>query len=172
MRGKITFVLSALLGLTAVLAWQPALAQEKPAPPPGLGVMCKHIPNLTEEQKQKIEESQKAFLKEIQPLRNQLRSERFALMSLKTANNPDQKAINAKIDALAKLQAEIEKKQVAHRLQIRSLLTDEQRAAMEACRWCGRPGGKARPGLRKGRPGPMGHAGMWYPECPKHAPEK
>lgn len=171
MRGKITFVLSALLGLAAVLAWQPALAQEKPAPPPGLGVMCKHIPNLTDEQKQKIEELQKAFLKEIQPLRNQLRSERFALMSLKTANNPDQKAINAKIDALAKLQAEIEKKEVAHLLQIRSLLTDEQRAAMEARLWFGRPGGKARPGLGKGRPCPMEHSRMWHPECPEHAPE-
>ncbi|MGQ9852026.1 MAG: Spy/CpxP family protein refolding chaperone [Candidatus Oleimicrobiaceae bacterium] len=174
MRGKITFVPVVLLGLAAVLAWQPALAQEKPAPPPGLGVWCKHIPNLTDEQKQKIEGLQKAFLKEIQPLRNQLRSERFALMSLKTANNPDQKAINAKIDALAKLRAEIEKKQVAHRLQIRSLLTDEQRAAMEARLWRlwrGRPGGKAWPGLGKGRAGPMGHAGMWHPEFPKHAPE-
>ncbi len=172
MRGKITFVLVALLALAAALAWQPAIAQEKPAPMPGMAAMCRHIPNLTDEQKQKIEELHKAFLKEMQPLRNQLRSERFALMSLKTANNPDQKAINAKIDALAKLRAEIEKKQVAHRLQIRSLLTDEQRAAMEARPWFGRPGGKGRPGFGKGRPGRMGHPGMGYPECPQHAPER
>ncbi|MCR4437626.1 MAG: Spy/CpxP family protein refolding chaperone [bacterium] len=171
MRHTLSIAATVLLVLAALSSWQPAFSQEKPAQGPGLAAMYCHIPNLTDEQKQKIEQLHRAFLKEMAPLRNQLRSERFALMSLKTANNPDQKAINAKIDAIAKLRADIEKKQVAHRLQIRSLLTDEQKAVFDA-----RPGRtagwmKGRPGLGKGRPGPMGHPGMKPEECPMHGPE-
>ncbi|MBC7185767.1 MAG: Spy/CpxP family protein refolding chaperone [Calditrichaeota bacterium] len=171
MRHTLSIAAAALLVLSALLTGQPAFSQEKPAEGPGLAAMYCHIPNLTDEQKQKIEQLHQAFLKEIQPLRNQLRSERFALMSLKTANNPDQKAINAKIDALAKLRADLEKKQVAHRLQIRNLLTDEQKAVFDARPGCGARWMKAHPGFGKGHPGPMGHPGMKPERCPMHGPE-
>ena len=171
MRRTISLIAVGLFALSAALVCQPAWAQEKPAPGPGMQAMWKHLPNLTQEQKQKIEELHKAFIKDIQPLRNQLRSERFALMSLKTANNPDQKAINAKIDALAKLRADIEKKQVAHRLQIRSLLTDEQKAALEARGKFRFLRARGRRMLGKERPVPGWQPRMWHREPPEPGPE-
>ncbi len=171
MRRTLMVTAVVVLALAIVLPWQGILAQEKPAPEPHKGLGMCHIPKLTEEQKQKIEELRASFLKEVQPLRSQLRSERFALLSLLAADKPDQKAINAKIDALAKLRADIQKKEVAHRLQVRGLLTEEQKAAFDArpgLGWrCmeGRPGPRKAPWVPRRGPGMTGHR-MHGGECP------
>lgn len=177
MRRALVITAIAVLAVVTVLAWRPILAQGKQGPEAKRECAWAHIPKLTEEQKQKIEELRTGFLKEVQPMRNQLRSERFALLSLLASDKPDQKAINAKIDALAKLRAEIEKKAVAHRMQVRNLLTDEQKAAFDArpgfgARWLddrpSHPRGFFRPMRRSGW---KGHC-MPPGECPMDEPEE
>jgi Spy/CpxP family protein refolding chaperone len=88
--------------------------------------------NMTDEQKQKIEEIKAEYHKTVLPLKNQLEAERLALQSLQKDTDPDEDAIFAKIDEITELQAEIQKKNVSQRLAIRNLLDDDQKALFDA----------------------------------------
>jgi Spy/CpxP family protein refolding chaperone len=59
---------------------------------------------------------------------------RMKLNELKTDENPDSKQINELIDKSAKLKAEMEKSRTASELKVRSILTPEQRKAVDAKR--------------------------------------
>lgn len=85
------------------------------------------IPNLTPDQEIKIKEFRTAFQKELQPLRNQMGELKARQKTLTTVDKPDTKAINSNIDEITKLQNQMMKATVNHRLQIRSILNDEQK---------------------------------------------
>jgi Spy/CpxP family protein refolding chaperone len=85
------------------------------------------IANLTEEQKGKIKDLRLAHFKEMQPLKNQLGELRAKEKTLTTAEKPDMKLINANIDEISKVQNQLMKSRAQIHLQIRALLTDEQR---------------------------------------------
>jgi Spy/CpxP family protein refolding chaperone len=82
---------------------------------------------LTEDQKTKIKDLRMAAYKEIKPLENQLGELEAKEHTLTTADKPDMNAINANIDEIAKVKVKIAKVEIANRMQIRSLLTDEQK---------------------------------------------
>jgi Spy/CpxP family protein refolding chaperone len=88
-------------------------------------------PGLTDEQKTKMKEMRVAHYKEISPLKNKMGELKARKHSLETAEKADLAAINAVIDEIGKLQIQIEKSNAANRLQIRGLLTDEQRMVFD-----------------------------------------
>jgi len=88
--------------------------------------------NLTEEQDAKITELRLQHLKEVTPLRNELNEKRARLRTLQSADKQDLNAINKTIDEMGALRTSIQKKGAAHRAEVASLLTDEQRVAFNA----------------------------------------
>jgi Spy/CpxP family protein refolding chaperone len=125
-----------MLGLLIAIAL-PLWAQPMPDPPRGFsgcGPMmesCKPMLDelkLTPEQKKTFEEMALKHQKEMLPLRSALQAKRLDLRGEFMADNPNQSKINPIVDDIAKARAEIQKKQIAHRLEMRSVLTPEQKA--------------------------------------------
>jgi Spy/CpxP family protein refolding chaperone len=92
---------------------------------------CK-LPDLTDEQKTKIEALRVSHLKEMQTLRNQMGELKAKARTMATADKYDEKAVNANIDEMSKLQNLMMKKKSAHRNAVRSLLTDSQKVIFDA----------------------------------------
>ncbi|GAB4343314.1 MAG: hypothetical protein Kow0037_31340 [Calditrichia bacterium] len=90
------------------------------------------VPNLTDEQKQKIDELRVPHLRKMQDLRNQVMEKRARLHTLSTADKPNMGEINKVIDEIGKLRTQIMKERQAHRQQIRGLLTEEQRVIFDS----------------------------------------
>lgn len=88
---------------------------------------CANIPNLTDEQKTKIETLKVPHMKEMQTFENKMGELKARQRTLETADKADTKAINANIDEITKVQGQMMKARSEHRQQIRGLLTDEQR---------------------------------------------
>lgn len=98
---------------------------------------CKMIPNLTEEQQKKIDALHVRHVKEVTGIKNQIKLKEAELRILETAEKPDKAAIEKKIDEIMNLKTQLAKVGATHRLEVRSLLTDEQKVFFDA-----RPGGK------------------------------
>jgi Spy/CpxP family protein refolding chaperone len=107
---------------------------------PGAGqAQCQQmIPNLTEEQETQIASLRLTHLKEIQPLKSEMAINRAKIDALMIQDNPDMKALNALIEANGKLRTEIQQKNVAQRLAVRKLLTDEQKISYDSGKGRGR----------------------------------
>lgn len=91
-----------------------------------------NLPNLTDEQKDQIAKLRTENMKTMLQNRNLLQEKMAKLNTLQTADKPDMKAINTLIDETAALKATMAKAQAAHRQQVRSLLTDEQRVIFDS----------------------------------------
>ncbi len=92
-------------------------------------MMLKNIPNLSEEQKAKLEKLHAEHQKMMEAAKadmEKLAGEMKGLMK----DPVDIKKAEAKIDELAKFHADMQKKCLAHRLAVRALLTDEQKAKL------------------------------------------
>jgi Spy/CpxP family protein refolding chaperone len=139
----------------------------------GMGcMMFQRLPNLSEEQKGKLEtlqaEHQKLMAGAMAGL-NKLAGEMNGLMK-----EPFEVAkIEAKIDEIAKARADMQKKCLAHRLAVRALLTPEQKAKFDEM-GCGMAGGMMGC-MMKGHgcmAGAMRHGHkMRKGECPQKADE-
>jgi Spy/CpxP family protein refolding chaperone len=92
-------------------------------------MMLKNIPNLSDEQKAKLEklhaEHQKLMVAAKADM-EKLHAEMQGLMK----DPVDLKKVEAKIDEAAKMKAAMQKKCLAHRLEVRALLTAEQKAKL------------------------------------------
>jgi Spy/CpxP family protein refolding chaperone len=88
---------------------------------------CKGIPNLTDEQMQKIEALRIEFLNETNSLKSDLKIKEAELHKLQIADNPDMTAISKKIDEIGSLRTQIQKKKAENHQKVRALLTKEQR---------------------------------------------
>jgi Spy/CpxP family protein refolding chaperone len=88
--------------------------------------------DLTDEQKTKIEALQVPHMKKMQAYRNQLGEKKAQERTLVTSEKPDSKKINALIEEIGKIQTDMKKAQVAHRLEIRALLTDIQQIKFDS----------------------------------------
>lgn len=85
------------------------------------------IPNLSDDQKAKIETLKTKALKESNLLRSSLNERRAHLNTLSIADAPDQKAIDNEIDEMGKLQTTLRKLHAKLRQDIRALLNDDQK---------------------------------------------
>ena len=82
---------------------------------------------LTEDQKEQIEELRISCKKDLLPLKNKLKVMDAELQEMVMAENPDSRAINKKIEGIGSVRTEIQKIQTSNRLKIRGLLTEKQR---------------------------------------------
>lgn len=105
--------------------------------------------NLTNEQKEAFKKIMLAAHKEIKPVRNEIGEAAAHLKTLISADKPDFTAIDKSIDKIGVLKTEMAKIALKSRLQIRDLLTDEQRMKAEAMK----AKSKQTMGPKKGRPG-------------------
>jgi len=89
------------------------------------------IPDLTNTQKEQIKKIRLELQKALLPLRSQLEVKSAELKSLLVADNPDAAKINAKLDEIGALRTQIQKKRLTQELEIRKLLTSEQRVVFD-----------------------------------------
>lgn len=84
---------------------------------------------LTPEQKEKIQKTCLEFQKEMLPLQTDLKAKSLDMRTL-LHENADISKLNAIIDEMAKIRAEMMKKKLTHHMQIRGLLSEEQKALL------------------------------------------
>ena len=128
-----------MVGLSTVLTAQ--TQESKPALKKGLKVKgmplpqqqrpLLHLLNLTDVQKEAFKKSTLDMHKKMQPLRNELGEAEARQKTLMTAAKPELKAIHKNIERIGELKVEIAKIAAAQRLEMRSLLTDEQRMKLD-----------------------------------------
>lgn len=117
--------LAVTAALVAILAF-PLQAQQEAAKQP---VTCCDAPKLTPEQTAKIQKITVEQQKAMTLLKADLKVKRLELQQLMN-EGADQKKLESKIDEIAKVSADIQKKCLAHCTEIRNLLTDEQKKTM------------------------------------------
>ena len=86
-----------------------------------------NIPDLTEEQKDKLKSIHVGVQEDLLPIRNQINEKEAVLLTLQSADKPDMKAINSKIDEIGGLKSDIAKRRALAHQDIRKELNDEQR---------------------------------------------
>ena len=114
-----------------------------------MGPMMQHheaIPNLTDDQKQKIDQLNLTFDKNTMSFHNDIREKEAHLHTLMPQDNTDVNQINKMIDDIGTIRTKIRKERVATDLKIRGLLTDDQKVAFDM-----RGGGRGMQGKPMGR---------------------
>lgn len=94
--------------------------------------MLEDIPDLTEKQKAEIKTIKAENRKKMEPQQKEVRELRNKLSEMKRAEKPDENQINMLIDKTARLEAAIAKSKTAAELQVRGVLTAEQRKVVDA----------------------------------------
>lgn len=104
--------------------------------------------NLSAEQKTKIEALQLAHRKEIRPIKEKMFDKSVALRRMWLQTNPDKDKIIALQKEVRVLRDQLEDKGTAHMLEIRKVLTPEQREKLANSRWGKGMGFGPRGGMR------------------------
>jgi Spy/CpxP family protein refolding chaperone len=125
-------ILSLALVATVVLAWGPGFGPMFGRGFGGPAYGVPPIPDLRAEQSAQIQALRDGFLKEIEPLREDLFTKGTELRTLWSSPNPDSAAVTAKQKEILALQSEIQEKATTLGLEIRKVLTSEQLAQMPA----------------------------------------
>ncbi len=111
--------------------------------------------NLSDAQKAKIEALQVAYRKEIRPIREKMFDKSVELRKMWLRENPDKDKILALQKEVRTLRDQLEDKSVAHKLEIRKVLTAEQREKLVNSGWDRGMGFGPRGGMRgHGEQGP------------------
>lgn len=90
------------------------------------------LPDLTEEQTEKISELRSNHMAEMTKVKAELKILKAELDQLAIAEQADMKKINSKIDEISALKSKMTKSHYKHRQDVRSLLTEEQRVIFDA----------------------------------------
>lgn len=152
-----------LLGSSMVMAQG---APGKGTPPSG-NFGCQNIPDLTVKQKEQIKTIQMELMKKTQHIQNLINEKRARLRTLTTEDKPNQKAINKIIDEIAGEKAKLQKLRMKSRLDIRALLTDEQKVYFD--RRAGNRMGQGRMGKGQRGPARKGQGrGQGRGNCPRY----
>ncbi|PKQ60522.1 hypothetical protein BZG02_18835 [Labilibaculum filiforme] len=91
---------------------------------------CSKRIEFSEQQKEQIQKSKIEFAKATKDLNNEMNELRAKQKTLISADKPDMKAIYANVDKVSDLKNRLRKEQFAMRMEIKSVLTDEQKAQM------------------------------------------
>ena len=87
--------------------------------------------NLSESQKDRIAKVRESHQKDVIKSRADLELAQLEFRKLMRDDNPDKRAINAQIDRMASIRADMMKSRVEQRLQVRDVLTADQRAKFQ-----------------------------------------
>ena len=93
---------------------------------------CYLIPDLTEDQENKIEVLRVDNLKEMNTLRNQMGELRARKHTLMSSDNSDMKEINSVIDQMTDVHNKMMKTSAKHQQSVRGLLTEEQKVYFDS----------------------------------------
>ncbi|HAN19232.1 MAG: hypothetical protein A2X13_09480 [Bacteroidetes bacterium GWC2_33_15] len=126
---------------------------------------CMNIPDLTDDQLQKIETLRVAHLKVMNNFRNQKEELRAKKHTLMASDNTDMNAINSVIDQMTSLQNKMMKESAKHQQEIRNLLTDTQKVYFDSRPMRGEGRGHKH-GLGMGNERGVGYG----PNCPYNQP--
>ncbi len=85
------------------------------------------IPDLTEEQRTKVQEIRMVFLPKVAELRQNMRSKRAELAEQLFEAHADRLKIRAVADQIVQYQSELEREVIEHILQEKEILSDSQR---------------------------------------------
>ena len=85
------------------------------------------LKDLTPEQKKQIYVLKQKLIKETLPIKNQIEEKQAHLKTISTGDNVDMVAVNKTIDEIAVLKADIQKKKMQFRQDVRKLLTEDQK---------------------------------------------
>ena len=96
------------------------------------GNFCENIPDLTEDQQSQIQTLRTAHWKEMQKFRNDLGEKSARLQTLQTAENVNMNEMNNLIEEMGTVRTKKQKKAMAHRMDVRNLLTDDQRVYFDS----------------------------------------
>jgi len=110
---------------------------------------------LTDEQKEKMSDLRSAHQKAMIDLRAAHAKARIDLGAIRNEDNPSASDIQAKVDAVTAAQGKIMAREIQHNIDVKNLLTAEQKEKLGEMRRGGREGfrGRGGPGFR-GRGGP------------------
>jgi Spy/CpxP family protein refolding chaperone len=89
------------------------------------------LPNLTDAQKKQMEEIDQTVEKALIPLKAQVELKHAELNALLVAEKTDKAAIDKKIEEIGAIRVQIQKKRIGGRLEIRAILTPEQRIGFD-----------------------------------------
>lgn len=103
------------------------------------GPGCGMVENLTEDQQKKIDALHTDLDKVLTPLKADLAIKKAELNKLLVADNPSNSAVEKKIDEIYAIKSAIEKKQTKTHLDVRAILTPEQRVSFDKQHCCGSP---------------------------------
>jgi Spy/CpxP family protein refolding chaperone len=85
------------------------------------------IPNLTDEQKTRMEQLKLDLMKAIKPLMNKIGEKEAQLQTLRTEDKPDMNKIFALVDEVGLLKSQVRKEHEKHLQSIRQTLDEKQR---------------------------------------------
>jgi Spy/CpxP family protein refolding chaperone len=88
--------------------------------------------DLTQEQKDQIKEIHLAHMKDVQPLKDEVKINRVKVDALLKKDDPDKKEIVSLLESNGKLLTQIQVKSIEQKISVRSLLTDEQKIIYDA----------------------------------------
>lgn len=100
------------------------------------------LPNVTEEQKTQFKALKDKQMAEAAPLMEALKAKKEQMCELMKAEPVDLNAVNALIDEVFVVKANLEKLEVANKIEMAKLLTPEQKAAMKEKTCCKKDGCK------------------------------
>jgi Spy/CpxP family protein refolding chaperone len=156
-------ILVLALVATVALAWGPGFGPGFGRGFGGSAYGSPPIPNLTADQSAQIQALRDGFLKEIEPLQEELYTKGTELRNLWQSPNPDQTAVAARQKEMFDLRSQLQEKASNLGLEIRKVLTPEQLAQLPALN----QGAGFGPGAGYGprgfgpRMGMMGPIGRW-----------
>ena len=105
-----------------------------------------NIPNLTDTQKTSLETMRTTHMKEMLPLRNELREKQAHLKTISSGENVDMTKVNKQIEDIGVLRLKQAKNRAKHHQEVRSILTADQRVWFDAHKYNGKRHNKRRGG--------------------------
>jgi Spy/CpxP family protein refolding chaperone len=131
----------------------------------GMHMMCQNIPDLTDEQQEKIEALRVEHMKKRTAFRNQIHEKMAQIRTLTSGDNINMKKAEALADEVAALKAQMMKEAMSYRNNVRNLLTDEQKVYFDSRAPRHRMGKGRGHGQGFGN-GPRHGRGPGQPDCP------
>ncbi|MBU0608957.1 MAG: periplasmic heavy metal sensor [Armatimonadetes bacterium] len=125
-KGALALVLALALtsGYLGMRLYSPERREVTPSPPTHPLVQ---LVGMTPQQTQQFADLEKQFVGRRDPLREKILARRAHLYELLQQDEPDQKQIEAEIQAISALQRQIQGEVLAHLLRVKSLLNEAQR---------------------------------------------
>lgn len=128
---KLLVAIIIVLGLSLSVMAQPSRRGQMASRPMNVQSGLQLL-DLSQEQKDQIKEIRLAHMKDVQPIKDEVKINRAKVDALLKRDDPDMKQIVSLVEADGKLLTQIQVKSIDQKIKVRSLLTDEQKVLYDA----------------------------------------